>query len=344
VPSSAPSASGFSVTAGEAWGERALAKKRLERARQTLEGYLLGTRYPYSSRPMSEHPDLVKPHGVARTTLPLARKDQKLTDARVLLEQDRLYVVGEEAAKLTLTCTTSEGPALCEVLGARAHAADAMTNAPMIEPSAVQFVGDGVKSALFAPAQHGFGGYHGPISIDLDVRVDGEEGGARFEVIYTPAAPARFTRKVREEMVDGSLHLHVQVDVDKPGRYVIVARVDDTTGDGFAYLEFNDELEQGLQDVKLCIFGKLVHDEQAHAPFVLRDIEGFLLKESHPDRETMVGYDGPYYTTKSYDLKEFSDTEWQSEEKARHVDEFTKDVRAAEEALRLQEEGTKIKP
>jgi hypothetical protein len=171
------------------------------------------------------------------------------------------------------------------------------------------------------------------------VRVDGEEGGARFEVIYTPAPPARFTRVVREEMVDGSLYLRVQLDVDKPGRYVIVARVEDTTGDKFAYLEFNDMLEKGLQDAKLCIFGKLVHDEQVRAPFVLRDIEGSLLRESYPDRETIVGVDGPYYTTKSYDPKEFSDAEWQSEEKTRSVNEFTKDVKAAEEALRLQEEG-----
>lgn len=293
---------------------------------------------------MSEHPDMIEPHNVAKTTLPLARKDKKLTDARVLLEQDRLYVVGEEAAKLTITCTTSDGPAPCEVLAATAHVAESMTNAPIIEPSPVSFMGDSIKTALFAPAQQGFGGYHGPISIDLDVRVDGEEGGARFEVIYTPAPPARFTRVVREEMVDGSLYLHVQVEVDKPGRYVITARASDTTGDKFAYLEFNEELGKGLQEAKLCIFGKLVHDEQAEAPFVLRDIEGFLLKESHPDREMMVGFDGPYFTTKSYDSKEFSDAEWQSEEKTRHVEEFTKDVKAAEEAVRFQEENAAKKP
>jgi hypothetical protein len=103
-------------------------------------------------------------------------------------------------------------------------------------------------------------------------------------------------------------------------------------------------LEKGLQDAKLCIFGKLVHDEQARAPFVLRDIEGFLLRESYPDRETIVGVDGPYHTTKPYDPKEFSDAEWQSEEKTRTVNEFTKDVKAAEEALRLQEEGAAGKP
>jgi cbb3-type cytochrome oxidase subunit 3 len=49
-----------------------VARKRLERSRHTLEGYKLWARYPPSSRPLSEMPDLQKPHSVQPSTQPLA--------------------------------------------------------------------------------------------------------------------------------------------------------------------------------------------------------------------------------------------------------------------------------
>lgn len=329
---------------------RELAERRLARARNTLDGYLEATRYPPTSRPLSERPDLQTARSVPETTLPLVRSDKKLTDAKVTLTQDRMFLVGDEAARLTVSCTTSEGPATCEVVRAEARVSPAMPQAGTIPPAPIRFhddgqngdpaAGDGAPSALFAPASEGFGGYHGPIGVELFVRVDGEEGGARFEVLYTPAAPARFTGVVREALEEGSLCLYVQMSIDKPGRYVLHARADEAGGKGFAFLEFNEELGPGSQEAKMCLFGKLVRDEHAQAPFTLRDVEGFLLKEdTYPDRELVPALVGNVHTTKSYDASQFSTAEWQSEEKKRHVDEFTKDVAKAEKALEEAENG-----
>ncbi|MDI1434246.1 hypothetical protein [Polyangium sorediatum] len=317
---------------------RALAERRLERRRHTLEGYLQATRYPPGARPLSEKPDLQKAHSVSKSTQPLARSDKKLTDARVTLEQDRLYLVGDEAARLRVSCTTSEGPARCEVLRAMARVPETMPQGDNMPTAPVVFADEGAGgssiAALFAPAKEGFGGYHGPIAVNVDLRIDGEEGGARFDVIYTPAPPARLTGDVREVLEDGSLCLYLRLAVDKPGRYVVVGRVDDADGDGFAYLEHNEPLSAGAQEAKMCIFGKLVLDEQAKSPFVLRDVEAYLLKEdTYPDRELVPGRDGPFHTTKAYAQSVFSDAEWQSEERDRHVKEFTKDVKEAEDAL-----------
>ncbi len=316
---------------------RAIAERRLERARHTLDGYLLGTRYPPGARPLSEKPDLQKPHTVAKRTQPLAREDRKVTKARVTLEQDRLYLVGDEVARLAVSCATSEGPRQCEVLRAEARVPETMPQAATMPPARVVFADEGTgntAATLFAPAKEGFGGYHGPIVVTLDLRIDGEEGSAQFNLVYTPAAPARFTGEVREVLENGSLCLYVGVAVDKPGRYIVVGRVDDADGDGFGYLEHNDPLGAGAQEVKMCIFGKLVLDESARSPFVLRDVEGYLLKEdTYPDRELMPAREGPFYTTKAYGESVFSDAEWQSEEKDRHVKEFTKDVKEAEAEL-----------
>jgi hypothetical protein len=324
---------------------RELAERRLERARRTLDSYLQATRYPPVSRPLSERPDLQNARSVPTATQPLARADGKLTDAKVTLSQDRYFLVGDEAARLTVSCTTSEGPARCEVIRSEARVPPTMPQAGTIPPAPIAFyndgrdgdpkAGNGVPTALFAPAREGFGGYHGPIGVDLLLHVDGEEGGARFEVLYTPAAPARFTGDVREALEEGSLCMYVQMAIDKPGRYVLHARADDTNGKRFAFLEYNEELSAGSQEAKMCLFGKLVRDEHARSPFVLRDLEGFLLKEdAYPDRELVPALVGSVHRTGSYEESQFSDAEWESEEKKRHVDEFTKDVAEAEKELR----------
>jgi hypothetical protein len=78
---------------------------------------------------------------------------------------------------------------------------------------------------------------------------------------------------------------------------------------------------------------------------VLRDVEGFLLKEdTYPDREIVQALVGPVYTTKPHDESEFSDAEWQSDDKKRHVDEFTKDVADATDDLAGTEKGPHDKP
>jgi hypothetical protein len=103
--------------------------------------------------------------------------------------------------------------------------------------------------------------------------------------------------------------------------------VNDAQGEGFAYLEWNDMMEAGLREAKMCIFGLLIIDQRALSPFVLRDLEGFVLFEDrNPDRELMSVLEGPVYTTKKYDESAFSTAEWESEEKTRHIEEFGKDV------------------
>ncbi len=307
---------------------------RLDRARNALEGYKLWARYPPSSRPLSEMPDLQKPHSAQPSRQPLATSDGKLTKARVQLEQDRLYLVGDESARMSISCQTSAGPARCEVLSAAAGIPPTEPKAGTIGPNPVSFVDDGTGrvSAVFTPAKEGFSAFHGGILIDTKLRIGNEEGSANFHFIYTPAPPARFTGKIREALEDGSLCLYVEMAVDKTGRYVLAGRVDDSSGDGFGYLEWNDVLEAGQREARMCIFGLLVHDQRAESPFVLRDLEGFLLLEDRdPDRELMSVLEGKVYTTKTYPESAFSSAEWQSEEKTRHLEEYQNDVGKAED-------------
>lgn len=331
-PKKAPSADAlrpkFTYSPNEA--DQDLANKRLARAKDSLESYKIWARYPPTSRPLSEMPDLQKPHSVQPSTQPLAMKDGKVTQkGRVTLNQDRLYLVGDETAQLHITCQTPIEPGPCEMISAQAMSSQVGDQAVVVGPAPVNFVDDGKGGAIasFTPANEGFSSYHGPIGIDAQVRIGSEEGRANFQVIYTPAAPARFTGKIREALENGSLCLYLQMDVTKTGRYVLAGRVDDAEGEGFAYLEFNDLVETGLREVRMCIFGLLVLDQRAKTPFTLRDVEGFLLFENRdPDRELMSVLEGKVHTTKTYPESAFSAEEWQSEEKTRTLDEFGKDV------------------
>lgn len=305
--------------------------KRAQRARHVLDNYKAWAKYPPSSRPMDEHPDQIHPHYVASSHQPISRPGQKLSDAKVRLSQDRLYLVGDEQAELRMACETSEGPAPCAISSSKAVVPSHYAHPQGISPQSDVIFSAGEPGspaiAVFQPSAQGFSGYSGPIQIQITLSVEGERGWASFELMYTPDAPAVFLGQYRESLEEGSLHIYAGIEVRRAGRYIIAARVDDAEGKSFAYLQFNDEIGEGKQELKLTIFGKLIRDLGARSPFRLRDIEGYLLKENtYPDRDLIAGIDGLAYTTKTYALRDFSDDEWQSEEKERHLKEFQKDV------------------
>jgi hypothetical protein len=170
--------------------------------------------------------------------------------------------------------------------------------------------------------------------VDFRVSSGSAQGTAFFDILYTGAPPATFTGKVREVVEAGSLQLYLGLQVRKPGRYVVTGRLDEASGMPFAYVSFNDELAAGQKEVKLTVFGKLLLDESPEFPLKLRDVEGFLLKESgDPDRELMTTRYGYLHTTREYPLTAFSPEEWTSEERQRYLDEFGKDVREAQDQL-----------
>ncbi len=120
--------------------------------------------------------------------------------------------------------------------------------------------------------------------------------------------------------MDGSLELCVGLSVREPGRYLLDARVDDAHGETFAFLSSDVFLPEGAREACFVLFGKLVHDEVAAAPFTLRDLEGFrLLEDTFPDRHTIPTLEGIVHSTHSYAPHDFSSSDWESETKARHV-------------------------
>jgi hypothetical protein len=262
------------------------------------------------------------------------------------LKQDKVFVAGDEVVTFSVGCEgQARQPLPCQVLNARAHEAEHMLGGQ--EPLAgvpLAFVDDGTQgdalardgtsTASFQPSKQGFPMFSGTLRVSFQVRSGSSEGSAFFDFLYTPAPPARFTGKVREAVENGSLKLYLGIQVRKAGRYVVAGRVDDEAGVPFAYVSFNEELPEGAQEVNFVVFGKLILDEAPTFPLKLRDVEGFLLKETgEPDRELLTTLRGYVHTTREYPTTVFSAEEWQSEERSRYINEFTKDVNEAQKEL-----------
>ncbi|WP_407924032.1 hypothetical protein, partial [Corallococcus exiguus] len=336
----------LSPEAREREARRELWQKRLERAKRSLESYVAATRYPPESRPSREHPDQLELAEPERTR-PLSPKaaEDGTSDVQLRLKQDKVFVVGDEAVLFTVACEDSRRAARpCEVVSAMAHEADHLADAGGVPGVPVTFVdsgqggdavaGDGMLTGRFQPSKQGFAMFSGTLRVALRVRSGSLEDSAFFDVLYTSAPPATFSGRVREVLEGGSLDLYLLIQVRKAGRYVVSGRLDDEGGVPFAVLSFNEELQEGSQEVKLNVFGKVIRDDKPTFPLTLRDVEGFLLKEmGDPDRELMVTLRGPVHTTREYTLEQFSDAEWRSPERDRYKTELEKDVMEAQKQL-----------
>ncbi|MFY0564813.1 choice-of-anchor X domain-containing protein [Archangium lansingense] len=337
-----PGQPALSPEEAEREAQRQLWEKRLARARFTLDSYRQSTRYPHDSRPISEHPDLVYPSSPERKQ----SLDKEQRDVSLKLKQEKVYVVGDEVVRFFVGCENANTgqPLPCEVHSAVAREAPHMTQGGQTAPVPLDFndtgrngdevAGDGMWTGSFQPSRQGFAMFEGTLRVEFRVRAGSTEGGAFFDIVFTPAAPATFTGKVREVVEQGSLRLYVGLQVRKPGRYVMAGRLDDEAGVPFAYVDFNEELEAGAREVKLSVFGLMIHDKNPDFPLRLRDVEGFLLREQgDPDRELMKGLYGYVHATQQYTVDRFSPDEWTSEERQRYLDEYAKDVKEAEDAL-----------
>lgn len=325
---------------GPAGAETAAARAERRRlAEERLATYRKFAQYPPGSRPARENADQLYPNAPVVRGIPLSIAGRPSEHILLKLRQDRLVVVGGESIELGLRCEDSQAQALpCTVESAQISALP-LASKPAGGPRPVEFAQDsrrgqgGEQVATLRPASLGLVTTSWPLRVDVKIRAgrDPEErGAALFDFLFTPDPPAVSTGPVRETVERGSLVLSYPLLVARAGRYLLHARVDDADGKPVAYLEFNDLLRTGPQQVPLLVFGKLILDEKPRFPLQVRDLDGFLLKEdADPDREQIPPRTGYHHTTQVYSLSAFSAAQWQSEEKARHEREFEADVEAA---------------
>ena len=312
---------------------------------KTYCDYAAGTKYPEASRPAAHHPDQLYPNEPVTEAQPMRTGGGK-TEPTVALQtsQSRVYMAAGEVVAFSLRAIDAEGKPLALVVtravaaGMTYQGARPTDQIPLVfaddGKQADSVAGDGAFAAVLAPGATGLAGFNGTIRTEVRYTVNGKQGFVLFDVIYTPELPATWSGQVREAVEDGSLVFYLKADVRQAGRYIVHGRVDDARGKPFALATFNAPLAAGSQEVKLMVFGKLMRDQEAAMPLTLRDVDGYLLKEDvDPDRALMPRLEGRVFAGKPHPLKSFSDAEWQSEQRTRHLVEFSKDVALAKGAL-----------
>ncbi|MFM9879783.1 MAG: choice-of-anchor X domain-containing protein [Burkholderiaceae bacterium] len=325
----------------------ALWQQRYDRAAQLYTSYRDATRYPFDSRPLSEHPDQVRPFAPVLEDKALRNANgDPVRGVRLRTSQERVYVSAGESVKFTVEAVDDEGRRVPLVVSRSAAQSVPDTTALIaIVRAEVPFTdngsgadlqaGDGQYSARLVPAQQGFASHNGTIRVLLDVSANGQQGAFAFDVIYTPSVPATWAG-VREAQEGGSLNFYLKAQVQTAGRYVASARVFDANNKALALLQFNDEVRSGAAEFKLTLFGALVRDQNPAFPLRLVDVEGYLLRpDTFPDRALMPRLAGTVHVSRSYSPESFSSAEWDGEERQRYLAEYGKDVAEAQEQVRV---------
>jgi hypothetical protein len=320
-------------------------KDNLQLVDHTLCSYKESTKYPPNSRPISEHPDQIYPNQPVAEQHPL-RKEGGGTDGNIQVSttQSRVFLAAGESVSFTVKANDQSGKSLpvnVTRATARGITYQGSRESPQL-PLAMADDGqngdaianDGVTSGVLSPAQTGFASFNGTIRTEVRYSVGGQAGIVVFDVIYSPETPAVWTGKVRDAVENGALNFYLKVNVKTPGRYIVNGRVDDSKGKPFALVNFNDLLPQGENEIRLTVAGKLLRDNAPAFPLTLRDVDAYLLKEDvDPDRALLPRLEGTAAVSKSYNLQNFSEAEWQSEERSRYLAEYAKDVALAKAAL-----------
>ncbi|SHH15506.1 hypothetical protein SAMN05428948_3058 [Massilia sp. CF038] len=350
VPATAPRL--LAQTGQEAPLSSAARATRLQELKQNFElvdrtycDYAASTRYPHTSRPLAENPDQVYPNAPVTEANPM-RTGGRNTDPSVQIQssQSRVYMASGERVAFSVRAVDTKGAQLPMVItravaagmtgqGQRATTQVALAFAD--DGSGADAVsGDGAFGGILAPAMTGLASFNGTIRTEVHFTVNGKAGFVLFDVIYTPELPAVWSGAPREGLEDGSLVYYLKADIRTVGRYLVSGRVDDASGKPFALASFNEVLPAGPNEIKLTVFGKLLRDAKPALPLTLRDVDGFLLKENvDPDRALMPRLEGKVLTGSKHLAGDFSDAEWQSEERTRHLDEFARDISLARRAM-----------
>ena len=302
----------------------------------TYCSYLVSSQYPHESRPAAHNPDQLYPNQPLLESNPL-RAPGGNSDPEVMLQtaQSRVYLAAGESATLSLRALDARGAALPLVVTralAQGLRYDGQQPGPRVTLDFVET--DGAWRTSLTPAQGALAAFHGTIRAEVRYSASGRQGVVLFDLLYSPTLPAQWSGQRSESREAGSLQFVLGLDVRQPGRYIVSGRVDDANGRPFALASFNDLLAAGERQVRLTVFGKLLHDGAPALPLVLRDVDGYLLRENaDPDRLLVPRLEGKVLASTARSLAGFSNAEWQSEERSRYLAEYAKDRSAARSAL-----------
>ncbi len=280
--------------------------------------------------------------------LPRCESPAAFTDVQCEMTPERSISVGKPDFKITLRCFGKENKNLpLEGIQAKVYRKLFRQIQGSLPPIAMgdkgtdgdKTPGDQIYTFVIRPAAKDWGF----MFLEADFTVQGKKHNQRASWFSTPHGVAAFNAAgVNDQLQDGHLIVNVPITVTKPGYYEVEANLQEAEGDKkfVATARFEGDLEAGAQTISLKFWGKIIRDKRANGPFVVREIRGkrnndpvspSMVKKAHdagqdvPEptyNEPLLEYMEPIpnYTTAAYKSSDFSDRQWESEEKTRRIE------------------------
>ena len=306
-------------------------RKSIEHSR---DHYVEMSKYPPSSQPLAGKVDLLKPNFVEPWFRSLKiDKDGARGKVGVTQWQSKVWLADGETAVATFHVEDDKG-VVRSVGIVRAALVEDAASQPGAEIDHLSFhddgvapdeaAGDGTWSAFVPATTSVLTGKSKSVLGVVDLDVEGEQGALLYHFVAVGSPPAKFTGVVHDAIEQGSLAFHLGVDVYRPGRYQIVARVFDAKDQPAAFLTELLDLSVETREVVLVAFGKTLRDQDLTPPFAIKDVEGIrVILGAYPDRELMQMLPGPIWSA-TFPITLLSTDEWDSSQRWKQVDNINK--------------------
>lgn len=331
---------------------------------ERLDRYRRWAVYPPFTRPLHEgQADLLDPYNAERPPLgvvsrpargctpgaegvPQCQEPAQMSEMQCSFTPERSISVGRGDFRLFLSCQNAKGERLAiESLQTRVYRelhGKTYPSLPAIHAADDGSAGDEkasdrIYTIVVRPTAQDWG----DMSVDATMRVGGLEHAHRASWFSTPQPGAEFAPGIRDEVRNGDLVFLIPLRVSRAGYYEIEANLQETAGEGrlLASAYFEGELGAGAETVELVFFGKVLRDQDAQGPFVLRELRGkrnnspvtpAMIRQSRLDGRSISGeHKEPLWeyllppetriTTQAYSADQFHNREWDSEEKRERI-------------------------
>lgn len=321
-----------------------------------IDDYREWARYPPNSRPLlPEHSDVIDFRRIDVPPQRMPRKDgEKFRDSgfSCQLQPQRHSLTEGESMLVFLSCMKTGRPEreVIRIQNVRLEGSAGQRKFTLPEAAfsdggknGDEAAGDGIYTLQFSPRASDWADVYVTVNflIESDPSTFLHSMAAHF--FSSPVAPARFTGQMRERLVDGSLVISVELNVEKPGTYTIEGNLmkEDVP---LAYAREDARLPAGKAWVDLLYYGKVLRDREQPGPFRLtglrgslntdviqpeilsrppREVEAFLknVQSNQPNR-MLIPYASAQYETARYTLAEFTNQEYDSPEKQKRVEDL----------------------
>lgn len=199
--------------------------------------------------------------------------------------------------------------------------------------------GDKIYAIVVRPTTRDWG----HVYLEVDMEVNGLKHNQRADFQFTPHIVAEFGHGTVTDSIDsnGSLVIRVPIIIKKKGDYDFQANLQEEGGDKrfIAHSSVRKEFTAGPHNLEFVFFGKIIRDANIDGPYVMREIRGMrnngpvsrreveesrvagteLVREKNEPQWEHVKPYGKTYTTQTYRADQFSQDEYDSEEKQRRI-------------------------